>query len=160
MPRAVVTGNGTLLAAMNKQNMLCDLYFPYVGMEAQIAYQHKHRIGVYVDNRFSWLYNNDWKHDIGYFMETLVTNSYATNENLKLEMTFNDFVYPSENAFIRKGERLDIPEKCPLNVLYIGRFSPEKNILSLIDACALAYNEQNPFKLSIVGFGFQIIGAV
>jgi hypothetical protein len=97
-----VFGNGNLLAALDKQNMLCDLYFPYVGMEGQIAYKHKHRIGVFVDNQFSWLYNENWKHKISYFMESLVSNSSAINKNLNLELRFNDFVYPSEDAFIRK----------------------------------------------------------
>lgn len=71
-------------------------------MEGQIAYKHKHRIGVFVDNQFSWLYEDNWKHKISYFMETLVSNSFAINKDLNLELCFNDFVYPSKDAFIRK----------------------------------------------------------
>ncbi len=82
--------------------MLCDLYFPYVGMEGQIAYKHKHRIGVFVDGKFSWLCDEGWEHKTSYFTETLVSNSSAKNENLQLEIQFNDFVYPLKDAFIRK----------------------------------------------------------
>lgn len=102
MPRAIVSGNGNLLIAIDQQNMLRDLYFPYVGMEAQIAFQHLHRIGVFIDERFSWLYDPDWQHKIEYIPETLVTDSEARNDNLRLRIRFNDFVYPSENVFIRK----------------------------------------------------------
>lgn len=102
MPRSIVFGNGNLLAALDQKNMLCDLYFPYVGMEGQIAYKHKHRIGIFVDGKFSWLYDDGWEHKINYFMETLVSNSLAKNEASQLELQFNDFVYPSEDAFIRK----------------------------------------------------------
>lgn len=102
MPRAIVTGNGNLLTAFNKQNMLCDLYFPYVGMEAQIAYQHQHRIGVFVDNQFSWLYKKPWQHKSQYITDTLVTDLKSTNSSLNLEFNFNDFVYPEADVLIRK----------------------------------------------------------
>jgi len=49
-------------------------------MEGQIAYKHRHRIGVFTDNKFSWLYEDNWKHEIRYFMESLVSNSVAQNE--------------------------------------------------------------------------------
>jgi len=38
-------------------------------------------------------------------------------------------------------------------ILSVGRFSKEKNTISLIQACALARDKSTPFKLTIVGFG-------
>lgn len=102
MPRSIVTGNGNLLACLNSRNLLEDFYFPYVGMEDQIGFEHWHKIGVQVDERFSWLDEQDWEHKIKYLPETLVTDSSAENRNLKLHISFNDFVYHSENIFIRK----------------------------------------------------------
>ena len=102
MPRSLVTGNGNLLVALDSKNMLRDLYFPYVGMEDQIAYQHLNRIGVFVDHDFSWLYSAEWKHTAQYVPDTIVTASHAENERLKLACDFNDFVYPTEDIFIRK----------------------------------------------------------
>jgi len=102
MPRTIVSGNGNLLIAVDKNNMLQDFYFPYVGMENQIAYQHFHRIGVFTDNQFSWLYDKEWSHENHYVPETLVTDCVSYNETLGLRLDFNDFVYPSENALIRK----------------------------------------------------------
>ena len=102
MPRSLVTGNGNLLVALDSKNMLRDLYFPYVGMEDQIAYQHLHRIGVFVDDRFSWMHNPDWQHTIQYVKDTVVTDSSAKNNDLQLAVHFNDFVYPTEDILVRK----------------------------------------------------------
>ncbi|MBN1258778.1 glycoside hydrolase family 15 protein [Candidatus Peregrinibacteria bacterium] len=102
MPKSIVSGNGNLLVAMDRHNLLADLYYPYVGMEAQIAYQHFHRIGVRTDDKFSWLYEPAWQFDIKYIPETLVTDTEAYNPNLQLRIRFNDFVYPSEDVFVRK----------------------------------------------------------
>lgn len=102
MPRAIVTGNGNLLIAMDKNSMLQDLYFPYVGMEDHISYRHMHRIGVYADNQFSWLYEDSWKHTANYIEDTLVTNATSRNEQIKINIELNDFVYPDENFFMRK----------------------------------------------------------
>jgi GH15 family glucan-1,4-alpha-glucosidase len=102
MPRSIVTGNGDLLAAMNNRNMLEDFYYPYVGMEDQIAFEHHHRIGFYVDGRFSWMDEPAWQTAMEYIPETLVTDCTSVNNELKLKVDFNDFVYHSENVFMRK----------------------------------------------------------
>ena len=102
MPRTLVTGNGNLLVTLDSKNMLRDLYFPYVGMENHIAYQHLHRLGVFVDQQFSWLHSDDWSHTNDYILDTMVTDSHAVSEKLKLAFDFNDFVYPTENFLIRK----------------------------------------------------------
>lgn len=40
-----------------------------------------------------------------------------------------------------------------LKVLFVGRLSPEKGILDLLDACQLAIKEGKPFELTIIGHG-------
>jgi oligosaccharide amylase len=102
LPRTIVTGNGNLLIAVDHNNMLQDFCFPYIGMENQIAYQHFHRIGVFTDNRFSWLYEKEWVHESHYIPETLVTDCFSYNKSMGLRLDFNDFVYPTENVLIRK----------------------------------------------------------
>lgn len=102
MPRAAVIGNGNLLACINRRNLLEDLYFPYVGMEDHIAFEHWHRVGVFIDNKFSWLMDKQWEHQTSYYPETLVTDSTSRNQELLLRIDFNDFVYHSENLFMRK----------------------------------------------------------
>lgn len=102
MPRAIVTGNGQLLATFNHSNLLEDLYFPYVGMENQIAFMHVHRIGVFLENNFSWMGSHHWHSQSCYTKETLVTDGVSENNQLGLRLEFNDFVYPSENFLMRK----------------------------------------------------------
>lgn len=102
MPRSIVTGNGNLQVGLGSKNMLRDIYFPYVGMENHIAYQHFHKIGVYLEDEFSWLHEDEWNHTTNYIPETLVTNSTAENQKLNLAFHFNDFVYPEMDVFIRK----------------------------------------------------------
>ncbi len=102
MPRSIVVGNGNVLACINQKNLIEDLYFPYVGMENHIAFEHWHRLGVHVDSQFSWLHDEQWQHDINYVSETLVTDSVARNESLLLKIGFNDFVYPTEDFMMRK----------------------------------------------------------
>ncbi|MBU0577136.1 glycoside hydrolase family 15 protein [Patescibacteria group bacterium] len=102
MPREIVTGNGNCLVAIDKNNMLQDLYFPYVGMEDHISFKHMHRMGVYMDNQFSWLYESSWKHKTSYIEDALVTDAEIKNEKLQLDIHLNDFVYPDANVFLRK----------------------------------------------------------
>lgn len=102
MPRAIVIGNGNMQVGIDSKNMIRDLYYPYVGMENHIAYQHFNRIGLFENGSFSWLYENGWKHRVDYVTDTLVTSSEAENDALGLSFHFNDFVYSSENVFIRK----------------------------------------------------------
>ncbi len=82
--------------------MLRDIYYPYVGMEDQIAYQHLHRIGVFTDNRFSWMHSGDWQHTTRYIFDTMVTESEVRSDKFGLAFNFNDFVYPTEDVFIRR----------------------------------------------------------
>jgi glycosyltransferase involved in cell wall biosynthesis len=41
----------------------------------------------------------------------------------------------------------------PLEVVFAGRLSPEKNLVSLVRTCALARNSGHPFRLTIIGEG-------
>lgn len=103
MPRSIVTGNGNLLIAMDKDNMIRDIYFPFVGMENHVGFGDWHRIGIFADKKdFSWLYTDDWRHTSNYIEDTIVTESYSTNEHLGLEFIYNDLVYPTDNFLLRK----------------------------------------------------------
>jgi len=101
MPRAIVLGNQSLLVNIDKRLQIRDLFFPYVGEENHVL-GHEHRIGVYVDGQFSWLKNKDWKIEINYDKNTLVSHSIAKNENLQLELHVHDCVPCEENIFLRK----------------------------------------------------------
>lgn len=102
MPRSTIVGNGNLLVTMDNKLMVRDIYFPYVGLEDHTAYSHFHKIGVFTDGKINWLHSNAFKTEVGYIKNSLTTHNRTTNSNIGITMTFNDFVYPSRNIFIRK----------------------------------------------------------
>jgi GH15 family glucan-1,4-alpha-glucosidase len=65
MARALTLGNGTMLVCLDEHGFVRDFYFPYVGLENQVA-GNKHRIGIWVNDRFSWIDDGSWKISIGY----------------------------------------------------------------------------------------------
>ena len=101
MPKAIVCGNGSVLATYDERLRLRDFYYPHVGMEDHTTYGHYHRVGFFVDGEFSWLDDDEWQIKIAYEKETLVGGSVAVNERLGLEIKFEDFVYTTHSLITR-----------------------------------------------------------
>jgi oligosaccharide amylase len=102
MPRSTVVGNGNLLVTLDKKLLVRDIYFPYVGLEDHTAYSHYHKIGIFADDDIHWLHSEECKSEVGYIKDSLITHNKTTNEKIGISLTFNDFVYPSKNIFLRK----------------------------------------------------------
>ncbi|MDA1079440.1 MAG: hypothetical protein O2840_01990, partial [bacterium] len=60
MARALTLGNGTFVVCLDNHGFVRDMYYPYVGLENQVLGE-KHRIGIWVDDRFSWLDDGGWE---------------------------------------------------------------------------------------------------
>jgi len=102
LPRALVLGNGNLLATFDDRLLLRDLYFPYVGDEDHTTYGHAHRIGFFVKGKgISWLTDPAWHIEVQYAMDTLVGSSRMRNDTLGLEVEVIDFVHPVRNILMR-----------------------------------------------------------
>jgi oligosaccharide amylase len=102
MPRALVLGNGNLLATFDDRLLLRDLYYPYVGDEDHTTYGHAHRVGFFIDGKgISWLTDGAWKVDVQYAGDTLVGSSRLKNEYLGLEIEAIDYVHPVRNILMR-----------------------------------------------------------
>lgn len=87
---------------LNRHLMVHDFYYPYVGLENHVAARGMHhRIGVYVDGRFSWLDDGSWRMTYGYPHDSLVAQSQAVNEELQISLEFDDAVDGSQAAFMR-----------------------------------------------------------
>ncbi|MGI8469335.1 MAG: glycoside hydrolase family 15 protein [Pyrinomonadaceae bacterium] len=99
--RDIPVGNGSLLVAFDDKYQIRDVYFPHVGQENHTE-GFPFRFGVWADGEFSWIFSDDWKRDLCYLRETLVTNVKLTNENLGLEIVSNDTVASHENIFLRR----------------------------------------------------------
>lgn len=101
MPRALVLGNGESVVCLDRFGFVRDFYFPYVGLENHVS-GNKHRIGLMVDGKFTWLDDGTWEIKIGYKPETMVGYLVCKNEGLQLSLVMEDCVYNESNVFLRQ----------------------------------------------------------
>jgi glucoamylase len=99
--RDIPVGNGSLLVTFDDKYQIRDVYFPHVGQENHTE-GFPFRFGVWADGEFSWVYESEWRRELKYLPETLVTDVKLTNENLGLEIVSNDTVASHENIFLRR----------------------------------------------------------
>jgi oligosaccharide amylase len=99
--RDIPVGNGSLLVTFDDKYQIRDIFFPHVGQENHTE-GFPFRFGVWADGAFSWIFEDDWKRELCYLPETLVTDVKLTNENLGIEIVCHDTVASHENFFLRK----------------------------------------------------------
>ena len=102
MARPLFVGNGSMLVGMDDTGLVHDFYYPYVGLEnhANENSMH-HRIGVWVENQFSWLDDGSWQIRIDYEPDAMIGAITATNDNLQIGLEMHDFVDHEYNVFCR-----------------------------------------------------------
>ena len=102
MARPILLSNGQLHVGLNKYGLVHDFYFPYVGLENHTAAKGlRHRIGVWVDEAFSWLDDGSWNTTCHYYENVLVSKIVAESESLGVKLEFDDCVDSDNNVFIR-----------------------------------------------------------
>lgn len=102
MGRPVVLSNGQLFVGLDENGLVHDFYYPYVGLEnLTSARLDAHKIGVWVDGRFSWTDDGAWQIRLVYVDGAMVSDIYMTNADLKITLQLHDYVDPMHNAFIR-----------------------------------------------------------
>lgn len=99
--RDIPVGNGSLLVTFDDKYQIRDVYFPHVGQENHTE-GYPFRFGVWADGKFSWIFSDDWKRELKYLPETLVTEVRLSNEDLGIEIVSNDTVANQENIFLRR----------------------------------------------------------
>jgi glucoamylase len=99
--RDIPVGNGSLLVTFDDKYQIRDVYFPHVGQENH-SEGFPFRFGVWADGEFSWVFEDEWKRELCYLPETLVTDVKLTNESAGLEIVSNDTVASHENIFLRR----------------------------------------------------------
>jgi len=110
MPRSIVFGNQSLLVCLDKNYNIRDIYYPHVGMENHLN-GHECRIGIWVDNQFSWLESDEWNKQIYYSGYTLVGESIFENIRLSVKLIIKDCVYTKKNIFLREIEIENLDNK-------------------------------------------------
>ncbi len=109
MVRDIPVGNGNLLVTFDQDYNIKDIYYPYVG-KANHSRGGISRTGIWVDGQFSWLSSPEWVKQIGYMGDTLATNVVATNEELGLQLIFNDLVDFNRDVFLRRVAILNLSD--------------------------------------------------
>ncbi len=100
MPRDIPVGNGKLLICFDQHYNIRDLYFPHVGQENHVQGEYC-RLGIWVDQQFSWV-GPDWKIDLEYEEDTLVTRVSLYHKGMGLLLMCRDVVDFHENIYVRE----------------------------------------------------------
>ncbi len=98
----IVLGNGKTLIGIDKNAELRDLYFPFVGLENHVGGNFRHRVGVFAEGKMSWLSDSAWKIDMSSGRETMSGEIIALNEDIGVEIRFEDVLYNEKNIFMRQ----------------------------------------------------------
>lgn len=102
MSRPVVLSNGEIHVGLNKFGLVHDFYYPYVGQENHTAAKNlRHRVGIWVDGKISWLDDGTWNIKVAYHTDVLVSRISATHPELNVAIEFDDFVDSTSNSFMR-----------------------------------------------------------
>lgn len=101
MPRDIPIGNGNILIAFDKNYILREFCFPYVGEENH-AQGELFRLGFYVNGKFSWVSDAGWQRSLDYLDDTLATEVKLKNKELNISVVANDFVDYEENIYVKK----------------------------------------------------------
>ena len=103
MARSVILGNGGLTVGLDENGQVHDFYYPYVGLENLTTARSKaHQVGVWVDGQFSWISDSEWKKEVTFNNNALISNITMSNERLKIGLFFEDFVDGKHNVFARQ----------------------------------------------------------
>ncbi|MBI3977903.1 MAG: glycoside hydrolase family 15 protein [Chloroflexi bacterium] len=103
MPRDLPIGNGNMLVNFDRHYALRDVYFPHVGQENQTG-GDPNRFGLWVDGEFSWIDSDEWRRDLRYEDETLVTRVTCRSERLGVELSCSDCVDFHRNLYVKRVE--------------------------------------------------------
>ena len=100
MASSLCFSNGELYVNLDKNGLVNNLFFPYIGSELH-TYGTKHKVGVWIDGVVSWIDDGNWKHKSHYPYYSLVGHTVVSNEEIGILIEFEDFVDASNNIFLR-----------------------------------------------------------
>ena len=102
MPKSINLGNGSVLIGLDSFGQVKDFYFHYPGLENHVGEYLIHKIGLFVEDKFSWIDDGSWYVEVGAQKGTMASDIEARNETLGIELHFTDIVYNEKNMFIRE----------------------------------------------------------
>ncbi len=102
MSKSINLGNGTTLVGLDKFGQIKDFYFDYAGLENHVSEHLTHKIGVWVEDKFTWLDDSSWEIQVSCQKDTLASDIKAKNSDLGIELHFTDVVYNEKDMLIRE----------------------------------------------------------
>lgn len=103
MARSIILGNGNLCVGLDEQGLVHDFYYPYVGLDnLNTARSSQHKIGIYVENEFSWTDDGSWQTKVEMDDDSLTSRVTMTQPRLGVSLVTVDFVDYQYNAFCRR----------------------------------------------------------
>jgi GH15 family glucan-1,4-alpha-glucosidase len=118
MPKDIPVSNGSFLLNFDSDYQIRDVYFPFVGQENHSS-GHPFRFGVWVDGLYSWM-GPEWKKDLKYENDSLVTDVFLKNEALGVELYCSDAVDLDLNVYVKKIEVRNLQDKPRQVRLFFG----------------------------------------
>lgn len=102
MGRPVVLSNGQLFVGLDEHGLVHDFYYPYVGLEnLTTARSTQHKIGIWVDGKFSWSDDGTWSTIVDFEDDALVSNIKLDSPELEISLHLQDFIDKDYNSLIR-----------------------------------------------------------
>lgn len=153
MSRDLAIGNGSILIAFDRDAILREFYFPYVGQENHTKGE-RFRFGIWLDGDFRWI-PNGFEVERHYLDDTLVTDVLFRGMGVKIRV--NDLVDYEKNLYLKKisvENELDYQREARLFLAHdfhlygneIGdtaAFKPEQN-------CLIHYKDERYFLINIL----------
>lgn len=103
MARPVMLGNGSLTVGLNEKGLVHDFYYPYVGLDNLTNSRSvRHKIGIKVDGDFSWVDEDNWRVEVDFETDAVVSAIHMHHPRYDIELVFTDFVDSDFNAFCRR----------------------------------------------------------
>src|SRR5947207_649652 len=129
MPRDLVIGNGSLLIGFDAQYRLADFYFPHVGMENHAASRWK--FGVWAGDAIHWIEDAQWRKELVYLRDTLVTDVTCENAEIGIRLRCYDTVDVDANVYVRKIVVRNLrPEKRAIKLFFHHDFNIYGNAIA------------------------------
>jgi GH15 family glucan-1,4-alpha-glucosidase len=102
MGRPVVLSNGQMFVGLNESGLVHDFYYPYVGLENLTnARSLDHKIGIFVDKKFSWTDDGSWDASVLFENDALISSVTLKNTKLGITLHLQDTIDIKQNAFLR-----------------------------------------------------------
>jgi len=102
MPKLINLGNGSVLIGLDRFGQVKDFYYHYPGLENHVSEHLTHKIGIFVEDRFSWIDDGSWNVEVSVEKDTMASSITARNDVLGVEIHFKDCLYNEKNIFLRE----------------------------------------------------------